>query len=55
MGMIGLARLKNFEEALHAGDIQNEVALKSIRACAEIESDAIFLCHEYREFVSDSA
>lgn len=54
VGMIGLARLKNFEEALLAGELQHEVALKSVKAGAEIESGAIFLCSKCKEFVSDS-
>lgn len=55
VGMMGFARLKNFEKALLEGEILNEKALTSIQNGARIKSGGTYLCPECKEFVSDNA
>lgn len=54
VGMMGFARLKNFEKALLAGEIPNDAARGSVEAGARIRSGANYLCPQCKEFVSDS-
>ena len=55
VGMIGFARMKNFEKDILEGKIENSVALKSIKEGAHIRACGIYLCPNCQELVNDSS
>lgn len=53
VGMLGFARMKNFERDILDGKIENEAALNSINEGAQISACGVYLCPQCKDFVTD--
>jgi hypothetical protein len=53
VGMLGFARLHNYEKALLSGDITNNDVLDRLANGAHIRAGGIYLCPACKELISD--